>query len=71
MPKKEKPNHGKYFEHKAEIGMKYDGTPIRKSFYSLISKADAKKQADAYICGRGWYFRIYFFFFTRGFARSA
>ncbi len=47
-PKKEKPNHGKYFEVKKTIGHKLDGSPIRKSFYSETSRADAKQQADAW-----------------------
>ena len=48
-PKKEKPNRndGRY-EVKLTIGKTIDGTPIRKSFYSYISKEDAKKQADEY-----------------------
>jgi len=48
-PRKEKPNRadGRY-EIKAVIGKKFDGTPIRKSFYSPISKADAKRQAEEY-----------------------
>lgn len=46
-PKKEKPNRadGRY-EVKITIGKKIDGTPIRKSFYSEISKEDAKRQAE-------------------------
>ena len=47
-PKKEKPNHGKYYEVKKTIGHDIHGDPIRKSFYSTISKADAKQQADAW-----------------------
>jgi len=47
-PKKEKPNHGDLYEVKATIGKAFDGTLIRKSFYSSISKEDAKKQASAY-----------------------
>lgn len=48
-PKKEKPNRqdGRY-EIKATIGTNYDGTPIRKSFYSTISKADARAKAEQY-----------------------
>lgn len=45
-PKKEKPNHGKYYEVKVTVGHKLNGDPIRKSFYSSISKEDAKQQAE-------------------------
>lgn len=46
-PKKEKPNRsdGRY-EVKIMIGKTVKGLPIRKSFYSYISKDDAQKQAD-------------------------
>lgn len=46
-PKKEKPNRedGRY-EVKITIGKTLQGKLIRKSFYSSISKADAKRQAD-------------------------
>lgn len=36
------------FEYKLTIGKSIKGTPIRKSFYSTISKADAKRQAEEY-----------------------
>ena len=45
-PKKEKPNHGKYFEVKKTVGHKMDGTPIRKSFYSETSRADAEQRGE-------------------------
>lgn len=45
-PKKEKPNHGDLYEIKITLGKTLDGKLIRKSFYSSISKADAKKQAE-------------------------
>lgn len=45
-PKKEKPNHGNLYEVKITIGRGVDGRLIRKSFYSSVSKADAKKQAE-------------------------
>ena len=48
-PKKEKPNHGKYFEVKKTIGHKLDGSPIRKSFYSETSRADASAQGNKWI----------------------
>lgn len=48
-PKKEKPNHGKYFEVKKTIGHKLNGSPIRKSFYSETGKADASKQGEDWI----------------------
>lgn len=47
-PKKEKPNHGNLYEVKITIDHNFDGTPIRKSFYSKISKADAKAKAEQY-----------------------
>lgn len=47
-PKKEKPNHGKLYEVKITVGHTFDGKPIRKSFYSKISKADAKAKAEQY-----------------------
>lgn len=48
-PKKEQPNHGKYYEEKVTVSHELNGTPIRKSFYSKISKADAKRKAQEYI----------------------
>lgn len=50
-PKKvvEPPNHGKYYEVKVTIGHQMDGTPIRKSFYSEVSKEDARRKAQDYI----------------------
>ena len=48
-PKKEKPNHGKYFEVKKTIGHKMNGDPIRKSFYSETSRSDADKQGEDWI----------------------
>lgn len=48
-PRKEKPNRSdQRYEVKITIGHGLDGKPIRKSFYSHISKDDAKKQADEY-----------------------
>ncbi|MDE6019827.1 MAG: site-specific integrase [Ruminococcus sp.] len=48
-PKKESPNRsdGRY-EVKICVGEKFDGTKIMKSFYSRISKADAKAKAEQY-----------------------
>ncbi len=48
-PKKEKPNRedGRY-EVKITLGRDLTGRLIRKSFYSSISKADAKRQAEAW-----------------------
>lgn len=37
------------YEYKASVGRDYQGKPIRKSFYSSISKADAKAKAQEYI----------------------
>lgn len=36
------------FEYKATVGRRLDGTPIRKSFYSMSSLTDAKRQAEVY-----------------------
>lgn len=48
-PRKEKPNHkGELYEVKITVGHTFDGDPIRKSFYSKISKADAKAKAEQY-----------------------
>lgn len=46
-PKKEAPNHGEYYEIKTMIADQY-GAKTRKSFYSLVSKADAKCKAEEY-----------------------
>lgn len=49
-PKKEKPNRSDHrYEVKITIGKKMDGKLIRKSFYSTVSKADAKAQAQKYL----------------------
>lgn len=48
-PKKDRPNHATgMYEVKATIGHDMYGKPIRKSFYSSVSKADAKAKAEAY-----------------------
>lgn len=47
-PKKEQPNHGDLYEVKITVGKTFDGKLIRKSFYSSISKADARTQAEQY-----------------------
>ena len=36
------------YECKITLSKQYDGTPIRKSFYSTKSKADARKKAEKY-----------------------
>lgn len=48
-PKKTAPNRsdGRY-EVKITLGKDVEGKPIRKSFYSEVSLADARKQAEAY-----------------------
>ena len=48
-PKKEAPNHGGLYEVKVTIGKGIDGKTIRKSFYSPVSKRDAKQKADEYL----------------------
>ena len=52
-PKKQVPNRldGR-FEYKAIIGKSFDGKPIRKSFYSYKSLADAKAKAQEYIISK-------------------
>lgn len=46
-PKKEQPNHaGGLYEVKITIGKTLDGKLQRKSFYSSISKDDARRQAE-------------------------
>lgn len=47
-PKKQKPNKQGLYEVKVTVGKNFDGTLIRKSFYSTISKADAKAKAEQY-----------------------
>lgn len=48
-PKKEKPSRKDgLYEVKVMVGRTFDGKPIRKSFYSAISKADAKAKAEKY-----------------------
>lgn len=47
--KKEAPNRSDgLYEVKVTVGKSLNGALIRKSFYSKLSKADAKKQADDY-----------------------
>lgn len=49
-PKKEQPNRQDgLYEVKVTVDKTLDGKPIRKSFYSAISKADAKAKAEEYI----------------------
>ena len=53
-PKKEKPTHSSgMYVYKATIGHNFDGTPIRKAFYSSTSKEDAKAKANQYIIDKG------------------
>lgn len=48
-PKKQTPNRKDgLYEVKVTIGKRIDGSLVRKSFYSSISKADAKAQAERY-----------------------
>jgi integrase len=48
-PKKQAPNRKDgLYEIKITIGKRLDGSLIRKSFYSHISKEDARKQAERY-----------------------
>ena len=48
-PKKEQPNRADgLYEVKITIGKDFDGKLIRKSFYSTVSKADARAKAEQY-----------------------
>lgn len=48
-PKKDAPNRADgLYEVKVTIGKAFDGKLIRKSFYSTVSKADAKAKAEQY-----------------------
>ena len=48
-PKKEAPNRKDgLYEVKVTVGKDFNGKLIRKSFYSSISKADAKAHAEEY-----------------------
>ena len=45
--KKEQPNRADgLYEVKMTVGKKMDGSPIRKSFYSHVSKDDARRQGQ-------------------------
>ena len=49
-PKKDKPTHSSgMYVYKATVGHNFDGTPIRKAFYSSTSKESAKAKANQYI----------------------
>lgn len=57
-PKKEQPNRADgMYEVKVTVGKKFDGSLIRKSFYSTISKADAKAKAEQYKINQAVYER--------------
>ena len=48
-PKKEQPNRSDgLYEVKITIGKTMNGSPIRKSFYSSVSKEDAREKANQY-----------------------
>ncbi len=45
-PKKDKPTHSSgMYVYKATVGHNFDGTPIRKAFYSSTSKESANAKA--------------------------
>ncbi len=49
-PKKDKPTHSSgMYVYKATIGHDFNGSPIRKAFYSKTSKEDAKAKSNQYI----------------------
>lgn len=53
-PKKDVPRHSSgMYEFKTIIGHNFDGSPIRKSFYSSKSKADAKQKSIEYKIKQG------------------
>ena len=55
-PRKETPNRADgLYEVKITIGKGFDGKLIRKSFYSSVSKADAKAKAEQYKIGQAVY----------------
>lgn len=57
-PKKEQPNHASgMYEVKVTIGHDFDGKPIRKSFYSSVSKADARAKGEEYRINQAVYER--------------
>ena len=47
--KKGNVNSRGYYTFKKTISTKFDGTPIKKVFYSKKSKADAQRKADEYV----------------------
>ena len=47
--KKGNVNSRGYYTFKKSISTKFDGTPIKKVFYSKKSKADAQRKAEEYI----------------------
>ena len=48
-PRKQPPNRKDgLYEVKITLGRRLDGSLVRKSFYSSISKDDARKQAERY-----------------------
>lgn len=48
-PKKEAPNRSDgLYEVKVTVGKDFNGKPVRKSFYSSVSKADARAKAEQY-----------------------
>ena len=51
-PRKEQPNHGNVYEVKVTVGRTFDGSLISKSFYSTVSKADARAKAEQYKVSR-------------------
>lgn len=51
-PKKEQPNHGDLYEVKVTTGHRMNGELVRKSFYSAISKEDARRSANEWLAER-------------------
>ena len=52
-PKKGQPNRSDgMYEVKVTVGKSIEGKPIRKSFYSSISKADARQKAQEYMINK-------------------
>ena len=48
MPRKKPTRKDNRYEYKITLGRDIHGKPLRKSFYSTVSLADAKKKAEEY-----------------------
>ena len=48
MPRKKPTRKDNRYEYKITLGRDIHGKPLRKSFYSTVSLADAKKKAEEF-----------------------